>query len=90
MTKSCEKGISKHFWFENKMKILLNQLGQADLSISIDYLEREESLDSLVGIISDLTQRREKIGRYLEGRTTTLAARSLMNVFHAINLLGAQ
>lgn len=73
--------------YSPKVKAFMNQLGQADLSFPIDYLERKESLESLVGVISDLIQRREKIGRELEDRTTTLAARSLMNAFHAVKLL---
>jgi len=70
----------------------MNQLGHpsarmSDLSIAIDSLEREESLDSLVGVILNLIQRCEEIERDLERRTTALAARSMINVFHAINLL---
>jgi polysaccharide pyruvyl transferase WcaK-like protein len=77
--------------YSPKVKALMNQLGYSvrsvDLSTPIDGLESQELVDSLADNIMHMINEREEIDRDLQRRTTALAARSMTNVFHGIDLL---
>ena len=78
--------------YSPKVKAFMSQLGQLpegieDPSITVNDLERVESLDNLVDAVVRLIEKRDEIGRTLERKSTALAARSERSAFEAFDLL---